>query len=260
MGAIVGFILVMIGVMVGSFMKGTNPVFFFTSIAAILIVIVGGVGATISSFDMPTTTSALKALKKVFGKPTYNAVEALQTIVKLATDVRRGNGLLGIQDQVTNLSERNLASGIQLVIDGADPQNVESVMEAEIDAMKSRHKAAAQWHERLGIYAPTFGIIGAVIGLVATMGHLDDPEKIGHGIAGAFAATFWGVFLANGFSLPWSNRLKQASADEVNYRNMLVEGVRCIQENVNPRDIEDRLLPHLNPADRQKYVDTKGGS
>ena len=141
---------------------------------------------------------------------------------------------------------------LQLAIDGNDPEDVASVMRTDIKAMKARHKTGADWCQAYGIFAPTFGIIGAVMGLIATLSHLDDPELLGKGISAAFVATFWGVFMANGIMLPLANRLKAMSAAEAMNREMVMEGVLAIQSGQSPRVIEETLLTYLPPAEAEE--------
>ncbi len=119
-------------------------------------------------------------------------------------------------------------------------------------AMKERHKIGMGWFTSAGVFAPTFGIIGAVFGLMATMAQLNQPAKVGEGIAGAFVATFWGVFLANGVWLPWANKLKQLSLTEVAHKQLIVEGIMAIQAGVSPRVVEELLKSHIPPAEREK--------
>jgi chemotaxis protein MotA len=111
-----------------------------------------------------------------------------------------------------------------------------------------------------GIFAPTFGIIGAVFGLMATMAQLSHPEKVGEGIAGAFVATFWGVFLANGVWLPFSNKLKMFSQQEVTHKMLIVEGIMAIQAGVSPRVVEELLRSHIPPSERDLPLPTGAGS
>ncbi len=155
---------------------------------------------------------------------------------------------------VADLWNSGRADSLELVgahnINLADPEMVSEVMEAEVKAMSDRHKAGAKYMMTIGIFSPTFGIIGAVFGLIATMAHLDDPSKLGEGIGAAFVATFWGVFLANGIFLPIANKLTSMSAKEVAYKRMIIEGVLSIQAGANPRLLDDLLRSTLPPKER----------
>ncbi len=244
-----GLLLGLIGVFIGSFFKGVNPVVLITNVPAILIVMVGGVGATMASFEMSATSKVFKAIMKaILPKAEVEPAERLKRIVDFATRARH-EGILSLESDVAQLDDPFMKKALQLAIDGNDPDSVAEVMRTEIRTLKARHKVAADWCMTLGIFAPTFGIIGAVIGLIATLSHLDQPELLGKGISAAFVATFWGVFIANGLMLPLSNKMKRMSTEEVHGREMVMEGVLAIQGGQNPRVIEEMLLTYLPPTE-----------
>jgi chemotaxis protein MotA len=168
------------------------------------------------------------------------------------TNRARAEGLLALEEESKNVDDEFLKKGLQLAVDGTDPEALKKTLISDIGAMKERHKEGAAWCEKAGVYAPTFGIIGAVFGLIATMGNLSQPAAIGEGISGAFVATFWGVFLANGVWLPWANKLKQLSLAEVAHKQLIVEGIMAIQAGVSPRVVEELLKSHVPPSERDK--------
>jgi chemotaxis protein MotA len=246
----IGLVLVTVGVFLGSLLKGVSPAAFFTVPAAFLIVIVAAFGAAF----MGSTMDDLKGFMKVFvkgfkGNPKVDPNVEIDQIVAFADKARR-EGLLALEEDVNNVDDPFLRRGLQMAIDGADPEVVREIMEAEIRAMGERHKANAKVMTNIGIFAPTFGIIGAVVGLIATLGKLDSPEELGHGIAAAFIATFWGVFLANGIFLPWANRLGRMSQLEIAQKRLLVDGVLNIQSGFNPRMLGDLMRSSLPPSMR----------
>ena len=248
--SLVGMIMVLIGVFFGMVMKGADPVAMFTNVAALLIVIVGALGATIMAFPMPVTTSALKAIMKVFmpgAPPDLGA--SIEQITTLAEKARR-EGLLALEEEAKNIEDPFLRKGLQMAVDGTDPAIVKKTLLAEIKAMKDRHKEVANWHQQVGILAPAFGILGAVIGLIAVMGKMDDPAAMGHGIAAAFVATFWGVFMANGMFLAWANKLKILSNMEATQKLLVVEGVVSVQQGSSPRSVLDILNTYVPPSQR----------
>lgn len=255
----IGLVVALVGVVVGGIFKGVSPVILITNIPAILIVIVGALGATMASFDMATTSNVMKAIMRAISpKAEIPNQDRLKQIVDFATRARH-EGLLSLESDVASLDDPFMQKALQLAIDGNDPDAVADVMRTDIRTLKARHKVAADWCMTYGVFAPTFGIIGAVMGLIATLGHLDQPELLGHGIAAAFVATFWGVFLANGVMLPLSNRLKQMSTDEVAGREMVMEGVLAIQGGQNPRVIEETLLTYLPPAEARELEAASAG-
>lgn len=246
---LIGLVIALIGTVVGGLVKGVSPVYLMTNIPAIMIVIVGALGATIASFEMKVTTNVFSAIMRaIFPKPLPDPKVSLERLVDYATRARH-EGLLSLEADVNQLDDPFMRKALQLAIDGNDPDSVAEVMRTDIRTLKARHKVAADWCQAYGIFAPTFGIIGAVMGLIATLGHLDEPEKLGTGISAAFVATFWGVFIANGIMLPLANKLKRMSSEEVAGREMVMEGVLAIQGGQNPRVIEETLLTYLAPGE-----------
>jgi chemotaxis protein MotA len=255
--SLIGFFLVLFGVFVGSTLKGVSPAAFFGVPAALLIVIVASLGAAMMSNAMPDVKNMGKALLKAFkpgdqGDPS----QSIDTIVQFAERARR-EGLLALEDEVGQIQDPFMRRGLQFAIDGGDPEMVRDVMETEVNAMRERHKVGAQFMTSVGVFAPTFGIIGAVIGLIATLSHLDDPSKLGAGIAAAFIATFWGVFAANGIFLPIGNKLKRLSAEELAHKQLIIEGVLSIQAGSNPRMLDDILTSYLPPKARHARMEER---
>ncbi len=244
----IGLAIALFGVVVGGIFKGVSPIVLITNVPALFIVIVGATGATMASFDMKDTTGVVSAIVRVmFPKADQEPSARLKRIVEFAGRARH-DGILSLESDVAELEDPFMQKALQLAIDGNDPDAVADVMRTDIRTLKARHKIAADWCMAYGIFAPTFGIIGAVMGLIATLGHLDQPELLGTGISAAFVATFWGVFLANGVMLPLANKMKRMSAEEVAGREMVMEGVLAIQGGQNPRVIEQTLLTYLPPT------------
>ncbi len=254
---LLGLLLVLIGVFIGSLIKGVSPVAFFAVPAAFLIVFLPTFGAAFMGSTMDDVKTFPKLLKKLIGKQKKEDPDVvIGQIVSLGERARR-DGLLSLEDEVSTIEEPFLRRGLQMAIDGADPETVQEIMDTEIRAMSARHKQGAKLISSMGIYAPTFGIIGAVVGLIVTLGKLDNPEELGHGIAAAFIATFWGVFLANGVFLPWSNKLARMSGEEIAHKRLLVEGVLAIQSGFNPRMLDDLMRSHLPPSARSSDQEKK---
>jgi len=249
---LVGLIVALACVMLGAITHHVDPVFLVSNVTALLIVLGGALGATMASYELPATTGVFKAIMKaLLPKPLPSGVDSIKTLVEFAKKARQ-EGLLSLESQINTLEDAFMRRGLQLAIDGSDPEAVAQVMRTDIKAMKARHKVAADWCQSYGIFAPTFGIIGAVIGLIATLGELDEPEKLGAGIAAAFVATFLGVFMANGVMLPLNARMKRLSTQEVQAREMVMEGVLAIQGGQNPRVIEETLMSYLSPSEAEQ--------
>jgi chemotaxis protein MotA len=249
---LVGIVLAFVLVMMGAQTHHVSPVFLVVNVTALLIVPGGALGATMASYEFTATTGVFSAIMKALlgkDKP-IDSEKTIKTLVEFARKAR-GEGLLALESEMAGLDDPFMKRGLQLAIDGSDPDAVAQVMKTDIKAMKMRHKVASDWCQSYGIFAPTFGIIGAVVGLIATLGELDKPEKLGAGIAGAFVATFLGVFLANGVMLPLSARMKRLSAQEAQAREMVMEAVLAIQGGQNPRVIEETMMSYLSPKEAE---------
>lgn len=249
-GSMVGLGVTIGGVVVSIFLHGLSPVLFFMEFGSIIIVVLGCFGATISSFPFSVTQNMGKVIQRgLKGGEKPSATQTIESIVHM-TNRARAEGLLALEEEAKKVEDEFLKKGLQLAVDGTDPEALKKTLVAEVSAMKERHKEGAAWCEKAGVFAPTFGIIGAVFGLIATMKRLSQPELVGEGIAGAFVATFWGVFLANGIFLPWSNKLKKISSDEVAHKMLIVEGIMAIQAGTSPRIVEEILSSHIPPSER----------
>ena len=249
-GSGVGIALVIVGTFVGAVMKGVSPAVLFSVPAAFLIVLVSSFGATFLSFSGDEMKNFPKYMKLAFlPGPPPEPGKVIGQIVEFADRARR-EGLLALEDAINQTEEPFLRKGLQMAVDGAESEVVRDTLDTEVHAMKERHKLGSQFITQIGIYAPTFGIVGAVFGLIATMAHLDDPEAIGHGIAAAFVATFWGVFSANGIFLPMGRKLQRLSQMEADYKQLIIEGVLSIQAGSSPRVVDDLLQSFLPPATR----------
>jgi chemotaxis protein MotA len=251
-GSMVGLGLCIVGVFLGAVLHGISVAFLFMEFGSIVIVVFGSVGATISAFPFEATRNLGKYVGKVLrGQELQSATDTIGQIV-LLTNRARAEGILALEEESKRIDDPFFRKGIELAVDGTDPDALRNTLHAEIAAMKDRHKLGQGWFTQAGIFAPTFGILGAVFGLMATMAQLSHPEKVGVGIAGAFVATFWGVFLANGIWLPWANKLRLLSTAEVAHKQLIVEGVLAIQAGVSPRVVEELLRSHVPPSEREK--------
>lgn len=247
---LVGLAMIVIGVFVGAIMDGVSPMTFFATPSSFLIVILSAIGATFFSGTMADVKAYPKVLiKSIKGQKLRENGELIDQVVNFAEQARR-EGLLALEEQARSIDDPFFRRGLQLAIDGADPDMVSEVMDADIAAMSARHKQGSKQLTAVGIFAPTFGIIGAVIGLIHTMHLLDSPEKLGYGIAAAFTATFWGVFSANAIFLPLGAKLGVMSAAEIAQKRLIAEGVLAIQSGANPRLLDDMLRSSLPPSER----------
>jgi chemotaxis protein MotA len=244
----IGIVLAGVFLIVGVVMEGGNPMSFI-NIPAFLIVIGGTSGAVLASISMYEAKLMPKlAILAMKGTEVDHAAAARQ-MVALAEKARR-EGLLALESQLDEVDDPFTRKGVQLVVDGTDSTAVEQILRSEIDGMAHRHHRNAKLYATAGGFAPTLGILGTVMSLVHVLENLDDPSALGHSIAGAFIATLYGVGSANLIFLPIGNRLKGMSEEEVQYREMIVEGVLAIQAGDNPRMLAERLETFIEPSHR----------
>ncbi len=247
----VGLVIAFVAICLSYVIEGGSPVVIVSNPGALVLVFGGTLGVALASNKLSdvgpgvkATLSVLKPGKKVDGAAVVG--ELMQY-----ADVARRDGLLALEEKAKEVEDPFLKRGLELVIDGTDSSEVAEVLDADIAAMKERHKVAAKFHADCGAFAPTIGIIGTVLGLILALSHMEDPAEMGHAIAAAFLATLWGVMSANVFFLPVSNKMKRSSAVEVQYRQMVVEGVLAIQAGVSPRAVGEKLKSHLPPTVRE---------
>jgi chemotaxis protein MotA len=231
-----------------SMMEGTQPMAFF-NIPALIIVLVGTGAATLSSVGMTTIKKVPQLYKLAFGPPELDMRGRVEQVVALAEQARR-EGLLALDAQLGEIDDEFTRKGLQLVVDGTDPELVREICEAEIDGMTTRHAAGATAFEKAGGYAPTMGIIGTVMGLVHVLQNLSNPALLGPAISTAFIATLMGVGAANVVFLPVAARLRALSSAEAELRILTLEGILAVQAGDNPRVVGDKLRSFIAPAER----------
>jgi chemotaxis protein MotA len=207
---------------------------------AAMIVIGGTLGAASLQTPLPMLKLALQRMIWVFRPPLLDYRGGVSRIVRWATAARK-EGLLGLESVADSEKDPFARKGLQLLVDGSEPDSIRAVLELESYLRERRDIDAAKFYESMGGYSPTIGIIGAVMGLIHVMGNLADPSRLGPGIAVAFVATIYGVALANLFFLPVASKLKTRARGEAQFREMMIEGIIAIAEGENPRVIEMKL-------------------
>jgi chemotaxis protein MotA len=247
-GTGIGIVISCIGIAMGATMEGTN-VMVVINIPAILIVLVGTLGATIAACGLPAHLKVPKLYMKAIMPPDLDLVARVNQLVGFADQARR-DGLLALDEAVKGIDDPFTRKGIQLVVDGTDPDLVAAVLDAENEAMRKRHAAGRAPFMQAGGFAPTMGIVGTVFGLVNVMNNLNQPSTLGPLIAAAFLATLMGVGSANVVFLPMANRLKELSEAELHFREMTLEGILAIQAGDNPRVVAEKLMAYVPPSQR----------
>jgi chemotaxis protein MotA len=253
---LIGLIVGCAGIGLGATMEGSN-VMAVLNPSAMLIVLGGTLGAAMAGTSFENFKNIPKLYKKVFSAAPPDMVGRMKELVGYAEKARR-DGLLALDEQLPSVEDPYTRKGLQLVVDGTDPDLVADVLEAENDSMRKRHAAGVQPFEKAGGYSPTMGIIGTVFGLVHVLGNLDKPETLGPSISAAFIATLIGVASANVVFLPVAARLKALSAEELQFRNMTLEGILAIQAGDNPRVVAEKLLAYVPPSQRPSQNDPVG--
>jgi chemotaxis protein MotA len=237
--SIIGITLALAAVLGGNFLEGGH---LSSLLQATAFVIVGGgtIGATLLQSPLSTFLKALRMAAWVIKPPRIESTEIIGKIVNWS-NIARKEGLLGLETLSENEPEPFARKGLQLLVDGSEPEVIRNILEVELAAREYSDMQAAKVFESMGGYSPTIGILGAVMGLIHVMNNLADPAKLGAGIAVAFVATIYGVGFANLFFLPIANKIKVIVHAQSQFREMIVEGVVSIAEGENPRNIETKL-------------------
>lgn len=241
--SIIGTLVGLICILIGAQMEGVH-LDALLQITAGLIVIGGTAGAVILSFPQEDLMLGVKALKKIYLGQKVEFREIITELVKYASKARK-EGVIALEKEARKASDPLITLGLEAVSDGADPKLVRELLEAQLTQMEAESKAAAKVWESAGGYCPCIGIIGAVLGLIHVMGSLDDPSKLGSGIAVAFVATIYGVGLANLIFIPFGTKIKFIDSKIFVSKEMIIEGILAIQAGESPALIERKLQAFL---------------
>lgn len=242
--SLIGITLAFAAIVGGNLLEG-GELSSLVNLPAAFLVFGGTFGAGLLQMPLAGLRRAGEMLRWVFVPPRQGFKQGVDKIVRWATTARR-EGLLGLE-AVSELEKDPFArKGLQLLVDGNEPEAIRNILEAESGLREQRDVDATKFYEAMGGYAPTIGIIGAVVGLIHVMGSLEDPSRVGPGIAVAFVATIYGVGLANLLLLPFAGKLKNLTQERSHFREMIIEGIVSIAEGENPRGIELKLRGFLH--------------
>lgn len=241
--SLLGLVLAAIAIVGGSILKGAG-VRALLGAAAFTIVVVGTVAAILLQTPLPVMKRTFGIVGWVFRPPTHDPGALIEKIAEWS-NVSRKQGLLGLEPMLKTETDPFFGKGLQLLVDGNEPDVIRQVLETEMANREEFDTKAAKVLEGMGIYSPTLGIIGAVMGLMEVMRNLADPSKLGPGIAAAFVATIYGIAFANLLFLPMSAKLKALVQEQVRIREMVIEGLISIAQGENPRNIEAKLSGYL---------------
>ncbi|QKZ03642.1 MULTISPECIES: flagellar motor protein [Pseudomonas] len=237
--SLLGLLLAFIAIIGGNFLEGGHLSALINGPAA-LIVIGGTLAACLLQSPMSAFKRAMQIVAWILFPPRIDLAGGIDRVVNWSLTARK-EGLLGLESVADSEPDSYSRKGLQLLVDGAEPAAIRSILEVDFLTQEARDIQAAKVFESMGGYAPTIGIIGAVMGLIHVMGNLADPSQLGNGIAVAFVATIYGVATANLVLLPIASKLKAIAIRQSRYREMLLEGILSIAEGENPRSIELKL-------------------
>ncbi len=241
--SLLGIIIALAAILGGNVLEGGHTSS-LVQITAFVIVMGGTVGAIMLQVPVRIFAHSLRIVSWVFKPPPVNFEEYIGKIVNWSNVARR-EGLLGLEVIVEDEKEGFARKGLQLLVDGSEPESIRAILDVDIMVKEDFDLQASKVYEGMGGYAPTVGILGAVLGLIHVMNNLADPSKLGPGIAVAFVATIYGVGFANLFFLPIAAKLKAYINQQSRLREMILEGVVAIAEGENPRNIETKLQGYL---------------
>jgi chemotaxis protein MotA len=253
-GSIGGVIVAIAGIIAGLLMEGGKITQIVQPTAA-LIVFGGTMGAILLQFPISTVTSAFRSMAHVFVAPQKQNEELIQLLMTFANKARR-NGVVSLDADLAAITDPFLKQSLMLAVDGTEPTELRKIMRVALDCASEREERLPQVFESAGGFSPTIGILGAVLGLIQVMQHLDNIEEVGRGIAVAFVATIYGVGIANLFFLPFAGKIRIHLRDDQQRREMMLEGVISILEGMNPRMLAIKLSGFLNDAKVERKEQT----
>lgn len=244
-----GIVLFLVAIRMG------GPLGTFYSTSSLIIVLGGTLSAAIISYPVSQIKVLFKTLRKTLSKTNFSSTEIIKLMVDFSEKARR-EGLLSLEDEISTIDDSFMKKGVQLVVDGTDPDLVRNILETELSFLEDRHAAGRGIFSTMGSYAPAFGMAGTLIGLIRMLETLDDPDTIGPGLAVALMTTFYGVIVANLFLNPMASKLKVKSSEEILLKEVVIEGLLSIQAGENPRIVEEKLKAFLAPSDRENLNKT----
>ncbi|TVM16660.1 motility protein A [Oceanidesulfovibrio indonesiensis] len=228
-----------------------GSILIFVSIESLLIVLGGTIGATLVNYPLSRVFGVFSVVKHTFFSKVDSPTDIIDQFMEYANRARR-EGILSLEPIIKEIDDVYLRKGLQLTVDGLEPQAIQEILEKEVIYLESRHETGAEILSALGAYAPAMGMIGTAIGLILMLQTMEDPSTIGPAMAVALITTFYGAILANLVFLPMAGKLKQRSKDEIVVKEMVMEGILAISKGENPRIIEEKLTSFLPPKDRRK--------
>ncbi len=250
----IGAFFVILGIVIAGGMGG---LFSFVNIPSVLITVGGSFGAIMVANSLSKVLGLMKVMMNAIKTKPMETGRIISMIVTFSEKARR-EGLLALEDDLDELEDIFLRKGIQLVVDGTDPEIIRNIMETELNNMISRHQDGIKIFEDWGAFAPAFGMIGTLIGLILMLSNIEDKSAIGPGMSTALITTLYGAFLANLVFLPIAAKLTYVDKQEVLLREIMIEGTLSIQSGDNPRIVKEKLVSFLTPEMRAQVDEETG--
>lgn len=215
------------------------------------VVLVFGASITVLLFCYPAGAAKkiIAVVKKAVFYKSPSIEQLIEDLVSYA-EIARRDGILSLENTIKDIDDPFIVQGIQMAVDGTDPELIEQIMTNDLDTLVERHETGKGLFDAIGKYAPAMGMIGTLVGLVAMLADLSDPAAIGAGLAVALLTTLYGALVSNAVALPLSDRLAKRSGEEVMYKTIIIKGVMSIQSGDNPRIVEQKLRTFLPPSQR----------
>ncbi|APG27324.1 flagellar motor protein MotP [Syntrophotalea acetylenivorans] len=255
LSTIVG-IVAAFGLMVMAIVQG-GSIMLFVNTPSLIIVIGGTIGATLVNYPFSDVMSTLSVIKKAFKTQKASSSSRIEQLIRFAGKARK-EGVLSLQSVISEVNDPFFIKGLQMAVDGQEPDNLKEMLDREIEYIEERHGKGANILLAVGGIAPAMGMIGTLIGLVQMLQTMNDPSSIGPAMAVALLTTFYGAVIANVLCMPLAGKLKNRSADEILDKTLVAEGMKSILEGENPRIIEQKLHAFVAPKERQSNFGKKG--
>jgi chemotaxis protein MotA len=249
MGSIIGVFGAIGMVLLSIFISG-NPFSSFVDVPSFALVVVGSYFALMTASSLSDAIAVFSSIALTFRQPVFNSTSIIQKMVSFSEKARR-EGLLALEDELEDLDDEFMKSGLRLVVDGADAAVIRDLMELELSQMQERHGSKINIVNMWAALAPGLGMLGTVMGLIGMLQRLDDKGSIGPNMALALVTTFYGSMISNLFMLPWASKLRVYDAQEAGVKEMIIEGVLSIQSGDNTRILTLKLLAYLDPITRR---------
>ncbi|MCP4133252.1 MAG: motility protein A [bacterium] len=251
-GIIAAFVFLIAGVLLAN-----GSLLLFVDPPSIMVTVGGSVSGLLASYPLDYVLGMGKIIRFAFFAPEQNAKEMIITLVSFSEKARR-EGLLALEDDLDELDDEFLKKGIQLVVDGTDPELVRRIMETELEYIMERHDKGKKLFEDWALFAPAFGMIGTLMGLILMMVNLEDKAAIGPGMSTALITTLYGAIMANAIMTPVANKLEVRANEETLMKLIMIEGTLSIQAGDNPRIVRDKLIAFLEPGQRDEITQEVG--